>query len=231
MATTPPLSAKTVLNRVRPTSTSARPDPKLAQTSIFDKVRNDPQFTQARSLDWFKRKINDLGGNSPAAKTELLKQTKEKQATRFLIGSLYIFKYDPKHKDTLPFYDTWPCSLIFSLEDTLVRGINFHYLPYVIRGRLFDKLWQIAMVYRNNQQQCKRVTWRLLGNVAKFPEVRPAVKSYLYSHIQSRLIKVDIDDWKTAILLPVESFAKKSLAYVTRNSAQQIRKGVATRNR
>lgn len=195
--------------------------------SILDRVRLDPQYTQARSIDWFRKKINELGGNSPAAKFELLKETKEKQTTRFLPGSLFIFKYDPKWKEELPFYDTWPCSLIFSIESNLVRGINFHYLPYVIRGRLYDKLWQIAMVYRNNQQQSRRLTWQLLGNVAKFPEVRPAVKSYLYTHIQSRLIKVDIDDWKTAILLPVESFWKKSQSFVARDSAQQIKRVMA----
>lgn len=199
------------------------------ELSILDKVRNDPKYTQARSIDWFKTKINQLGGNSPSAKYDLLKQTKPLQTTRFLPGSLFIFKYDPKWKEELPYYDTWPCSLIFGMEGNLVRGINFHYLPYIIRGRLFDKLWQIAMVYRNNQQQCKRITWRLLSNVAKFPEVRPAVKSYLYSHIQSKLIKVDIDDWKTAMLLPVESFAKKSLAYVTRASSQAIKKAAAGR--
>jgi hypothetical protein len=196
---------------------------KAPELSILAKVRADPRYTQVRSLDWFKRKINELGGNSPTAKTDLLKTTKDQQTTRFLPGCMFMFKYMPKHADTLPFYDVFPCTLIFSIEDGLVRGINWHYLPYVIRGKLFDKLWQIAMVYRNNQQQCKRITWQLLSNVAKFPEVRPAVKSYLYSHIQSKLIKIDLDDWKTAMLLPVESFAKKSLAYVARDSGQKIK--------
>lgn len=200
-----------------------KPKGKLPELSILAKIRNDPRFSTARSIDWFKRKIQDLGGNSPSAKYDLLKTTKDQQTTRFLPGCMYMFKYMPKHADTLPFYDMFPCSLIFGMEDGLVRGINWHYLPYVIRGKLYDKLWQIAMVYRNNQQQCKRITWRLLSNVSKFSECRPAVKSYLYSHIQSKLIKVDLDDWKSAILLPVESFAKKSLAYVARDSGQQIK--------
>lgn len=195
--------------------------------SILDKVRNDSRFTTARSIDWFKKKIADLGGNSPSAKYDLLKTTKEKQTTRILPGSLYIFKYMPKHADTLEYYDMWPCSLMFGLTTEGMIGINFHYLPYIIRGRLFDKLWQIAMVYRNNQQQCKRITWKFLSNVSKFPEVRPCVKSYLYSHVQSKLIKVDIDDWKTAMLLPIESFAKKSLSYVTRASGQSIKNTIA----
>jgi len=204
---------------------------KSANISILDKVRNDPKFTTVRSIDWFRKKINDLGGNSPSAKYELLQQTKEKQTTRILPGSLYIFKYMPKHADTLPYYDMWPCSLMFGLTNEGMIGINFHYLPYIIRGKLFDKLWQIAMVYRNNQQQCKRVTWKLLSNVSKFPEVRPCVKSYLYSHVQSKLIKVDMDDWKTAMLLPIESFAKKSFSYVTRDSGQTIKNALSNQSK
>ena len=214
-------TVRDITDRIR--ATPSKLNPRLPQMSIFDKVRNDPKFTTARSIDWFRKKIESLGGNTPSSKYDLMRTTKDKQTNMFLPGALYIFKYDPKWKDELPFYDVFPCSLIFSTEGNLVRGINFHYLPYIIRGRLFDKLWQIAMVYRNNMQQSRRITWRLLSNVSKFPEVQPAVKSYLYSHIQSRLIKVDIDDWKTAMLLPVESFAKKSYAYVTRDSAAQIR--------
>lgn len=210
----------------------AVPAPKakrLPEMSILDKVRNDPKYSTARSVDWFRKKINELGGNSPSAKYELLKTTKEKQVTRVLPGTMYIFKYMPKHAETLEFYDMWPCTLMFGLTNTGMIGINFHYLPIQIRAKLFDKLWQIAMVYRNNQQQCKRLTWKFLSNVSKFPEVRPAVKQYLYSHLQSKLIKVDIDDWKTAVLLPVESFAKKSAAFVARDSGQKIKRVIAGR--
>lgn len=209
-------------------TTDAKPKARLPQLSILQKVHNDPRFTPARSVDWFKKKINELGGNSPSAKTDLLKTTKDLQVnTRFLPGSLYIFKYDPKTKEDMEYYDAFPCSLIFGVDNDRVTGINFHYLPYVVRGKLFDKLWQIAVTYRNNQQQVKRLTWKFLSNVSKFPEVRPCVKSYLYSHLQSKLIKVDVDDWKTAILLPVESFAKKSQSYVARASNQIIKQLIA----
>lgn len=216
---------------------TVKPDPKvkpvpvkkLPEQSILDKVRNDPKYSVIRSTDWFRKKIAELGGNSPMAKQELLKTTKEKQVTRVLPGSMYIFKYLPKHAQELPYYDMWPCTLMFGLTPTGMIGINFHYLPIQIRAKLFDKLFLIAKVYRNNQQQCKKITWSFLSNASKFPEVRPAVKQYLYSHLQSRLIKVDIDDWKTALLLPIDSFAKKSQAYVARESGQKIRKIVSGR--
>lgn len=211
----------------KPLPTAPRSAPKAppvrAKESILDTIRNDPKYTPTRSIEWFRTKIRDAGGNSPEAKYQLLKTTKEKQVTKVLPGCMYIFKYMPKHADDLPFYDVWPCSLMFGLTPTGMIGINFHYLPVVIRAKLYDKLWEIAKVYRNNQQQSKRITWKFLNNAAKFPEVRVAVKQYLYSHLQSKLIRIDIDDWKSAMLLPISSFAKKSETYVHRNSMQQIK--------
>lgn len=193
--------------------------------SILERIKQDPKYTQARSIDWFKQKINQLGGNAPDARNELLRETKELQVQRFLPGAMYIFKYDPKYKEELPFYDGWPCSLVFGIEGDRIHAINFHYLPFFIRGKLFDKLWQIASKYQNNsQQQVLRMNWKLLGNVSKFPEVRPAVHSYLYSHIRSRIIRVPIEDWKSALLLPIAAFYKKSQAWVARNSGDKIRK-------
>lgn len=222
---------KDVADRVRKPPSKAKP--KVPELSIFEKVRNDPKFTTARSHDWFRAKIKELSNNAPSfqMKTDLLKTTKPIQTTRFLPGSLFIFKYDPKWKEELPYYDTWPCSLIFGMEGDRVFGINIHYLNINLRCKLFDKIWMIAQVYRNNQQQCKRLTWRLLGNVAKFPEVAGCTKSYLYSHIQSKLIKVDIDDWKTSIHLPVASFAKKSQDYVIRETSKIVRKAMHRTNR
>ena len=196
---------------------------KIIQPSILELIKRDPRYTPKRSVDWFKSKIALLGGNSPSAKMELLETTKELQTNMFFPGAMHIFKYDPKFKEELPFYDTWPCSLIFGVEGDRATGVNFHYLSYDIRGKLYDKLSLIANQYHNNRQQVLRMNWKLLSNVSKFPEVRPAVKSYLYSHIRSRIIKVPVEDWKTALLMPIESFAKKSQAYVARNSGQIIR--------
>lgn len=197
---------------------------KPVELSIFDKVRNDPRYTQARSIDWFKTKINDLGGNSPSAKTDLFKTTKDKQTTQILPGAMYMYKYDPKTKDDLPFYDGFPLVIVIGLTATGWTALNLHYISYAVRAKLFEKLWLIASKYKNNKQQVLRLNWKLLSNVARFPEVRPCVKQYLYSHVQSRMIKIDVQDWKTAMLLPVETFYKKSFSYVARNSGQIIRK-------
>lgn len=199
----------------------ARPEP-----SIFDQIRNDPKYTQARSIEWFRRKIDELGANTPTYRSDLFKSNKERQTGRMLPGAMYFFSYDPKHRETLPYYDKFPLILCFGLTEDGMMGINFHYLPYIIRVRLLDKLLLIANKYHDNQQRVLRFNWEFLSNAAKFPEIKPAVKRYLYSHVTTRFLKVDVQDWKTAVLLPTESFAKKSYAYVARASGQIIKRNM-----
>lgn len=197
---------------------------KLPQLSILDQIKNDPYHSPRRSIDWYKKKINDLGGNSPLAKTELLKTTKALQTNMIVPGTMNFFAYDPKYKEELPFYDKFPLSMVFSVEGNLFRGINFHYLSYPLRAALYDKLAAIAGQNPSDPNRVRRLNWKLLSNAAKFPMVAPAVKSYLFSHVRSKFITIPIEDWKSAIFLPVESFAKKSREYVARNSGQKIRK-------
>ena len=53
---------------------------------------------------------------------------KGKATLRPKYGIMNLFGYDPKHKERLPYYDTFP--LIFPLEPAKggFIGLNFHYL-------------------------------------------------------------------------------------------------------
>lgn len=190
--------------------------------SIFDQLRTRPDYNRTNSLNWFNKKIGELGNFS---QSRLNKTTKLNQTGKIFIGSMNFFAYDPKFKETLPYYDRFPLSFVFSVDAIGFNAINFHYLPYPIRIKLYDKMWQIAQMNRNSTtQQVTKLNWELLGAVSKFPEVQPAVKRYLHGHVRSRFIKVPIEDWKSAILLPNEQFAKASTSTVFRNSIKTIRR-------
>jgi hypothetical protein len=202
------------------TSTKQKAPPQ----SILDLVRQDPRFNQNRSVDWFKAKINQLGGNSPSAKTNLLNETKHLQSNFPLPGTMCIFSYDPKYKEELEYYDKFPCSLIFDVDGDGFTGLNLHYMPYKMREVLFKKVWMFASQYHNNKQQVMRLNWKLFSNFSKFPEAQFTVKRYLFSHVRSRIIKVPVEDWATAIYLPVESFSKKSMNYVVSQTGTKVAK-------
>ena len=69
---------------------------------------------------------------------ELRTDSNRRQDTRFLLGNMYLFAYDPKHKETLPYYDRFP--LIFPINKAKggFLGINLHYLPPPFRAKLMD---------------------------------------------------------------------------------------------
>jgi hypothetical protein len=59
------------------------------------------------------------------------------------IGKMYTFFYDPKHKETLPYYDLFPLIFVVGPAAGGFLGINLHYLPPVLRAKLMDSLYQI----------------------------------------------------------------------------------------
>lgn len=193
---------------------------KQHQQSILEQIRANPKFDQKNSQAWFAQKIKELGSKTPISRVTLLRTTQEIQTPRMMIGTMCFFGYDPKHKDTLPHYDRFPLSFVFSLDSRGFTGINFHYLTVPMRVKLYDAMWKIAGSSHNSAQQVKSLTWQLLSNVSKFPAAGPAVKRYLYGHVRTKFIKVDIQDWKTAIMLPVSQFTGATEASIQRLSKQ-----------
>ena len=193
--------------------------------SIFDTIRQNPKFHVDKSADWFRTKINELGSGAPIQQTELMKTTKEFQSSRLLPSTMVFFSYDPKYKETLPYYDKFPLSFVISIDKTGFVGINFHYLSQPMRIKLFDSMYTIARQSRLPTQQALQLNWKLLSNASKFPAVVPAVKRYLFNHVQSKFIKVPIDDWKTAIMLENAQFKKASA-----NNVRTISKAIAARS-
>lgn len=193
-------------------------EPVKQLNSIFDTIKNHPRYHQSKSKEWFRDRIKELSKTHPVDRTGLLKETKELQSTRILPGTLIFFGYDPKFKEVLPYYDRFPLSFIVNLDKTGFTGINWHYLPIPTRIKLYDKMWQIAANSKLTTQQVLQLNWQLLSNVSKFPEVRSAVKRYLFGHVRTKFIKIPTVDWKTAIMLPNEQFVKLSAIAVQKES-------------
>lgn len=58
------------------------------------------------------------------------------------IGRMYMFFYDPKHKQKLPYYDTFPLVFPIEFKSDGFLGINMHYLPHMLRAKLMDAIYQ-----------------------------------------------------------------------------------------
>ena len=168
--------------------------------SIFDEI-SKLRKSGKEPYQWYRNRIKELGTPSQA---QLIRDGKITGRVNF--GALNMFIYDPKLKNKLPYYDTFPLVLpIESYRDGFL-GINFHYLPYALRARLLSRLDPDA-------------NYSALKNVRL---VKPTLKRYLNSNVRSRFRKLEEEDFMTAIMLPVQRFRKSSASKVWSDSRKVI---------
>lgn len=173
---------------------------------------------QQRSYQWYKNQVNNLG--SRISGRELLQ--KERLTSRLIPGNMYLFMYDPKHKDTLPYYDTLPLVLPFrSLPDGFL-GINLHYLPYGARFKLLGNLSTLATDEKMDEKTRINISWQILNSSSKYLAATACVKHYLSDHIKTRFLKINFTDWITASMLPIEGFRKQQKEKVWRDTQRKI---------
>ncbi len=139
------------------------------------------------------------------------------------IGKLYLFHYDAKHKDTLPYFDRFP--LIFPIEmyrDASMLGINLHYLPPNERAKLMDALYNTLNNEKMDKTTKLKISYQILNSVTRFKLFKPCIKKYLFSHVKSPFSYVKPEYWDYAMMLPTERFNKSTKEQVWRDSMEKI---------
>ena len=191
---------------------------KLAQ----EKSAAQLQALSRQSYDWLKQKVAQL--KNPLGVAREISRESSRVGGRFMTGSLYFFYYDPKTKDNLPYYDTFPLVLVLQKEPDGFLGLNLHYLPVKYRIAFLDKLMGYAILNDNDEIKRMRVTYDILSASRRFKEFRPCVKKYLYGHVQSKILTVQPNEWEVAVFLPLQQFKKANATKVWQESIEEIRK-------
>lgn len=173
---------------------------------------------QDRSLNWYQTQVRTLTSLRP----EKLMSNAPELTTRILPGRMYMFFYDAKLKDKLPYWDMFPLVLPFRKVPDGFYGINLHYLPYAMRFKLLGRLHDFASDDRMNEETRLRVNWRILSTMSTVAPVKACVKHYLDEHVQSRFLNIKYPDWITASMLPVERFVGASKSKVWQDSRKQF---------
>ena len=93
-----------------------------------------PRTKESRA--WFRKKVQDM----TISRQQLMKDKSLKTTGTELVGSMNMFYYDPKTKETLPFYDRFPLAIIVGPAEGGFYGLNLHYLPMNLRAKLLDAL-------------------------------------------------------------------------------------------
>ena len=133
-------------------------------------------------------------------------------------------------KEELPYYDRFPLVFPFkrgftrqrAIEGGSFLGINLHYLPPQLRARLMDGLYTISTDKTFDENTRIRLSYNILNKASKFRFFKPCIKRYLVNRVRSRFVKINSDQWDTALFLPTERFVKKPKNSVYRQSREMI---------
>ena len=153
------------------------------------------------SRDWFRKKASDLRRINR-------KELQKEQLTRSTPtpGSMYMFFYDPKTKDKLPYYDTFPLVIMIGPAKKAFYGLNLHYLSPVLRAKFLDALLDTLNNKAYDETTKFRVTYNMLKRLSKFRFFEPCFKHYLFEHVRSKYSKIEAPDWEIATFLPTADF-------------------------
>ena len=195
-------------------------------TTIFDNILQQgvqqgivPARTRA-ARDWYRNSAKKLSSITPSkfeARTDSARKTSDME-----YGFMYAFKYDPKTKADLPYYDTFPLIFPIRFEKDGFLGINFHYLPYRLRARLMDALYSNLTNKNYDDTTRMKISYSILQGAAKYRFFKPTLKKYLRTHVRSQFLEIHWNEWDIALFLPTESFKKADAGTVWQDSRKKI---------
>lgn len=168
-----------------------------------------PARTQS-AREWYRNQAT-LAVGKRITEDEIVDNTdkgRNKAALRgdSVYGSMYFFRYDPKHKSTLPYYDAFPCIFPINKVKGGILGLNMHYLPPKMRAQLMDALYKTVSDKSYDENTRLNINYKILNSASNMKFFAPCVKMYLANRVRSKFIKINSAEWDTALFLPVQSF-------------------------
>ena len=182
----------------------------LFQTLEYEAFRAGITPRTAESREWFRGKIKTIKNIN---RNTLMKEEPIALKSRQVMGSMYMFFYDPKHKDTLPYYDSFPLVIVLKPAEGGFLGLNLHYLPPVLRAKFLDALLDVTNNKRYDESTKFKLTYNALQRVAKMKYFKPCIKHYLTDHVRSRFAMVQAPEWEIAVFLPTADFNSRGKTY------------------
>ena len=188
---------------------------------VFEEILKQAQVRgiMDRSVDearmWIRKK-------SQATRTvntqQIIKQANDQAVQQVKVGQLFLFRYNAKLKDELPYWDMFPIVFPFRKAPGGFYGINLHYIPWQFRAMLMDNLYDIMNNSKADETTKLRLSYNVLSSSAKFRWFKPCVKHYLNTQVSSKLIYIEPKEWEVALFLPLQKFQGATTAQVYRDS-------------
>ena len=169
--------------------------------------------------EWFRE---TAGKMNRINEREMLRSDMSRMTTQPLLGSMYMFYYDPKYKEELPYYDRFPLIFPYKKVKGGFMGLNLHYLPLQFRAKLMDGLYDYANNTRYDESTKLKLNYELLTRASKLRWFQPCLKHYLTQHVQTKFMYVYPSEWDIALFLPTERFIKAKKNQVWMDSKRML---------
>jgi hypothetical protein len=131
---------------------------------------------------------------------------------------MYMFLYNPKTKDTLPYWDRFPMVFPFRIVKGGFYGINLHYIAPKFRALLMDSLYSTINNTEFDETTRLKITYKILNGASKYRWFKPCVKHYLRPYMSSDLLYISPHEWNLAMFVPSEQFKQTTKKQVWEDS-------------
>ena len=169
---------------------------KKGYNTLFERVK-EKTGGEEQTWQWYRKTVRTMALEYKQQRDKTIRDERrdrsddkdlrdENQLRRYArVGRLFLFEYKAKMK-YLPYYDTFPLVYVIKANSDHFFGANLHYMDPRKRMIAIEKLKQ---------------------NRIDLP--RSCFHKYILDHVDGFLLDLAIDEWDTAIALPVEHFVKE----------------------
>ena len=125
-------------------------------------------LADSNALKWFKRNVNKLVKGTKLGFNDVVEGLQEAGPKTRRVGKMYMFRYLPKGRNKLPYYDTFPLIITITFNRKYITGLNLHYLPPKYRQILFNRLLDITNNEKFDNTTRIKLTYDILKSFKKF---------------------------------------------------------------
>lgn len=175
-----------------------------------------PARTQA-AREWYR----DLGREQKHVNEDkLMKSDKDRLTNSPKVGQMYLFRYEAKHADKLPYWDKMPLIFPFAKVKGGFYGLNLHYISPRERAKFMDALYETRNNNRFDESTKLQISYEILKSVSKLKPYKACLKRYLHNQKRSQFFHIHPTEWDMAIMLPLANWQKRTGNRVYADSAR-----------
>lgn len=158
------------------------------------------------SRDWYRDQASKLRDIRPD-RIMRNRNALSNSSRMFRPGEMYLFNYQARDKDKLPYYDRFPLIMLIDVYSSGFLGLNFHYLPVLKRAELMDSMYKLKNNNKFDETTRLKISYNIVKALPGDPLYKPCVKRYLNNYVKSRFVKIHPAEWDLVLMLPLDRFA------------------------